>query len=1089
MEYTEKIGSGNKRLSLRRSIVGSIKRSLSPLSRKSNSPTTTQTSGCSVESTHKSLSSLKAQSLPASISSKSSRFKKSNSLSPNSHVVTQPTEIFSSQEAQLPSDSSSSEVTKVRTSRPFSFSNRISVQSMQEVFSPKKETQTRAASTTSKLKRSLSTTFFTNNKQSVQSLKDVPSQENNQFLPTQRTSLAESHLPRKLHSASTTPNIRSSIQSIRELQLPEKDVSLQTRASSTSSRYSAGVWMPPIMNQTRLKSEQSPLPPSTKRTSVVSLQIPEGVQVSPSQNDMLLTLQPPSNSSKSNRSSWLSVSRTSSTKSKKPSQPSRIQRLALGPSRETSISQKNYISTTAKETTLPWDPPFDRNWDLCANDGVPMDSDESFEHCLPPRLNNSFSPFFDMHTKVRRKIYSYCLPSSTNIMISLSPEFAWRNCYHDYYFTSPWNVLEMVSGALASSSLMRNDLMTYFWTEYQFHVTLTPFCSSTFTPLSSVWLPNFLNKIQHLTIELDLTRFGGNALKSARHFGYNMEIMESLLFDLVSGLMERRGRIAELTLLCRRFNGYRPVDENDPDWKADESFEYFPKEAMQFCDAIINLRGTVKSVRIAGFPLDYTRTLLESMFGQGEISRQFIVPDRSAWPPLPQQYSGTKQTSDLYSASIAPMSPRFPNYQESLHSPRLYEASVYSLERLENSNDFPVRPDTSLSVTTVGDHVKLYQELSPPITSADPSHSPVKHSLDLAGNSAVTYQVMEAEDRNNSKRHMKKLNPRNSRDFSPGHFYRQSKEDPEAGLYCQEEQTSNIAVINLIQQGSDNACGSQKTNQTEVLPIVEDIHRPVYNEKEKPLPKTPNLSSKRRSQFGERQMPDIPESPVNTTRIHLHTPTAEIRPGTLEASSDLHLKRVRAHIEKSILESNEGYTNPPSLPSPTKINKAETSTTPNDNCLIENSSRNPRPEVLKDCNNSSSPHSSTQNCNNNTRESVLETAIDRSLLRTPSPPARSVTATSPNTLNSMNERDPKYLLSIRALRSASTTTESVIRAPAKVHRPVSLAYPTTWSGIPMISAGAPPRSFTSTGPQTQRGESAESDSRRLRFLGWMRRSG
>ncbi|TGO22929.1 hypothetical protein BPAE_0150g00230 [Botrytis paeoniae] len=1059
-------------VSLRRSIVGSIKRSLSPLSRKSDSPTTSQTSGCSVESTHNSLSSLKDQSLPASISSKSSRFKKSTSLSPNSHVVTKSTEILSSQQGQLPPNSSSSEVNKVRTSRPFSFSNRISVQSMQEIFSPKKEIPTRAASTTSKLTRSLSTTFFIDKKHSAQSLKDVPSQEDNQFLPTQTSSSAESRLPRKLHSASTTPNIRSSIQSTGEFQLPEKDVSLPTRASSTSSRYSAGVWIPPIMNQTKLNSEQPLPPPTAKRTSVVSFQIPEGVQVSPLQNDMLLTLQPPSNSSKSNRSGWLSVSRNSSTKSKKPSQPTRLQRLALGPSKETSRSQQNYISTTAKETTLPWDPPFDRNWDLCANDGVPMDSNESFENCLPPRQNDNFSPFFDMPTRVRRKIYSYCLPSSTDTTVSLSPEFAWRNCYHDYYFTSPWSVLEMVSGALASFSVMRNDILTYFWTEYHFHVTLTPFCSSIFTPLSSIWLLNFLNRVQHLTIELDLTRFGGNALKFARRFEYNMEKMESLLLDLVGGLIQRRGRMAELTLLCRRFNGYRPVDENDPDWRADELFEYFPKEAMQFCDAIINLRGTVRSVRIAGFPLDYTRTVLKAMFGHGESSRQFIVPDRSAWPPLPQQYSGIKQTPDLYSASIAPMSPQFPDYQESLHSPWLYEASVYSLERPGNNDDLPVRPDTSLSVTTVGDHVKLYQELSPPITSTDPSHSPVKCLLDSTEKSALTYQVMEAEDRNNSKRHTKKLNPRNSRDFSPGHFYRQMKEDSEADLNSQEEQTSNIA-----------------TNQREVRPPGEESHRSIYKEKDKSLPKAPNFSSKRRSQFSERQMPDIPESPVNTTRINSHTPTAQIRPGTLKASSDLHLKRVRAHIEKSTLGSDEGYSKPPSPPSPIKITKAETLTKSDDNCLVQNSTRNSRPEALNDCTNSSLPHPSPQTFNNNIQESVLETTIDRSLLRTPSPPARPATATSPNTLNSMNERDPKYLLSIRALRSASTSTESVIRSPAKVHRPVSLVHPTTWSGLPMISAPAPQRSFTSTGSQTQRSESAESDSRKLRFLGWMRRSG
>ncbi|KAF7918623.1 hypothetical protein EAE99_008817 [Botrytis elliptica] len=1089
MDYTEKIGSGNKRLSLRRSIVGSIKRSLSPLSRKSESPTTSQTSGCSVESTHNSLTSLKGQSLPASISSKSSRFKKSTSLSPNSHVVTKSTKILSSQQGQLPPNSSSSEVNKVRTSRPFSFSNRISVQSMQEIFSPKKEIPTRAASTTSKLTRSLSTTFFTDKKRSVQSLKDVPSQGDSQFLPTQTSSSAESRLPRKFHSSSTTPNIRSSIQSIRELQLPEKNVSLPTRASSTSSRYSAGVWAPPIMNQTKLNFEQPLPPPAAKRTSVVSFQIPEGVQVSSPQNDMLLTLQPASNSSKSNRSSWLSLSRHSSTKSKKSSQPTRLHRLALGPSRETSRSQQTYISTTAKETTLPWDPPFDRNWDLCANDGVPMDSNESFENCLPPRQNDNFSPFFDMPTTVRRKIYSYCLPSSTDPTISLSPEFAWRNCYHGYYFTSPWSILEMVSGALASFSLMRNDILTYFWTEYHFHVTLTPFCSSIFTPLSSIWLPNFLNRIQHLTIELDLTRFGGNALKFARRFEYNMEKMESLLLDLVSGLIQRRGKMAELTLLCRRFNGYRPVDDNDPDWKADELFEYFPKEAMQFCDAIINLRGTVTSARIAGFPLDYTRTLLKAIFGHGESSRQSFVPDRSAWPPLPQLYSAIKQTPDLYSASIAPMSPQFPNYEESLHSPWLYEASVYSLEHPENNDDLPVRPDTSLSVTTVGDNVKMYQELSPSTTSTDPSHSPVKHLLDSTEKSALTYQVMEAEDRNNSKRHTKKLNPRNSRDFSPGHFYRQLNEDPEADLNSQEEKTSNTAVINIVQQGSDITCDSQKTNQREVLPFGEESHRSIYNEKDKPLPKAPNFSTKRRSQFSERHMPDIPESPVNTTSIDLHTPTAEIRPGTLKASSDLHLKRIRAHIEKSTLGSDQGSSKSPSPPSPIKITKAETLTKSDDNCLVQNSAGNLRPDALKDCTNSSSPHPSPQTLNNNIQESVLETPIDRSLLRTPSPPARPATATSPNTLNNMNEKDPKYLLSIRALRSASTSTESVIRSPAKVHRPVSLVQPTTWSGLPMISAGAPQRSFTSTGPQPQRSESAESDSRKLRFLGWMRRSG
>jgi hypothetical protein len=148
----------------------------------------------------------------------------------------------------------------------------------------------------------------------------------------------------------------------------------------------------------------------------------------------------------------------------------------------------------------------------------------------------------------------------------LSPRFATKDCFSDDYFASPWDVLEPVKGALSSSAIMRNELMTYFWTEYHFHATLSAFSGPIFSPLSHVWLHFYLDRIQYLTIEADFTRFGCSALRSARQFGYDMKKMENLLGGIVSGLLKRNGRstMAELHLMCRRFKGNLPRDEKEP---------------------------------------------------------------------------------------------------------------------------------------------------------------------------------------------------------------------------------------------------------------------------------------------------------------------------------------------------------------------------------------------------------------------------------------------------------------------------------------------------------------------------------------------
>ncbi|KAB8298780.1 hypothetical protein EYC80_000955 [Monilinia laxa] len=1087
MDSLDNIGSGNKRLSLRRSIVGSIKRSFSPCPKNSDSPTTSQTSSGSVESAQDNLPLQKDRFASTPVPLPSSEFKNSNSLSPTSNFVTKSVEDKPLRKDQFSSSDVSLGNTKHLKSSSGSLKNRVSVQSLHDISLTKKTLPTRAASTARKLRKSLSTSFSTDDTHSIQALKDTPIQESRELLPAQTASSASTHLPRKPHSGSITPNNRSSIQSIRELSSSEKDVSLPAQSSSTYGGYSTGVRVPSKINKTTPKSEQST--PPTKRSSIVSFQIPEGVQVNSPQSDVSFTIQAPSNASKLNRSSWFSVSRTSSTKSRKESQFASLQRLGLGSGRETLINQRQHEPNAAKETTLPWDPLFNRDWDLVACDGIRSDPNKVFEDCVPPQLKKRTSPFFKLPTKIRRKIYFYCLPNKQDTTVSLSPHFATKNCYYSYHFTSPWDILQPVAGGLQSFSLMRNDLMTYFWTEYDFHVTLTPFCNSVFTPLSSVWLPNFLDRIQHLTIEIDLTRFGGNALKVARQFGYNMEKMESLFSAVVDGLVERRGKMAELVLLCRRFDGSRRFDENDSTWEIDDSFEYFPKESMEFCHAIINLRGTVKSVRIAGFPKDYTKIWLNCIFSDGEESCLCTTPIICAWPPLPPLYSGIRQAPDLYTTSVAPMTPAFPNNRESPNSQWQYEASVYSVERPEDNDEIPVRPDTSLSVTTVGDPVKLYQDLSPATTSSDTFHDsaePLPDSTKTPDRNVLTYQAMAAEDRNNSKQHTKKLNPRNSRDFSPGQFY-QPTDELEPEFVSQEGQISDPETMNSTCQEPKNSWNGQKPNRAKAHSSGIISYRTTSSEKEKALPKTPNPLSKRKSQFSERQMPDIPESPLNPNRFSLNTQAPSIRSGTLKATSDVHLRRIRSHISKS--ESPEEYI---LLPTSSETRKRETSESPNDKTLVCTPPKNSRSEVFISFNDDSSPtRPSQQAANNDIQQLVDESSIDRSLLRTPSPNAKpkGVLATSPNTLNKINEQDPKFLKSIRGLQSASASTETISRAPAPIYRPSSLA-------SPVLNSDARPsahqRSATSEMPKRsetdQSDDSIEFNLKRSRFIAWLRRS-
>jgi hypothetical protein len=219
-------------------------------------------------------------------------------------------------------------------------------------------------------------------------------------------------------------------------------------------------------------------------------------------------------------------------------------------------------------------PDLEREVDVLVDTGEAVDPEEIYEQVRPPI--EEIHPLFSLPARLRQKIYGCCFEVETDgcnlgeetKTITLSPRFATKAVFEDGFFASPWDVLEPVMGALRSSHILRHDLLAYFWSQYHFHVTLSMFSGPKFSPLSHLWLPHYLDVIQYLTIEVDLTRLGGSAMTQAPSFGHNVQKLELLLCKIIHGISTRGGSsqcMAELKLLCRRYAGFRPFGEFNND--------------------------------------------------------------------------------------------------------------------------------------------------------------------------------------------------------------------------------------------------------------------------------------------------------------------------------------------------------------------------------------------------------------------------------------------------------------------------------------------------------------------------------------------
>ncbi|KAI9732701.1 MAG: hypothetical protein M1818_007435 [Claussenomyces sp. TS43310] len=259
---------------------------------------------------------------------------------------------------------------------------------------------------------------------------------------------------------------------------------------------------------------------------------------------------------------------------------------------------------------------------------------DDFVQSLPvPAPAVQTSLLLNLEDKLRRHICFFLFSTPANDKkITLSPIFATKDVFADDYFVKPWDVLEDVEDVMYACRRLRDDVQTFFWTEYKFHVSISPFTAPMTSPVSQQWLKIYANRIQHLTLEVDLTRLGFNAGKNSALLGTQTKKIKRLFDELVGWIEMRQGTMADLQLMVRRFQGMRPKNHAAPVGRVDiKSVPYCPDEYISVCDQITTLRGIVRTCRLSGFTQDFAHQTMFSLFG-GALAPTYLDPKDQAWP-------------------------------------------------------------------------------------------------------------------------------------------------------------------------------------------------------------------------------------------------------------------------------------------------------------------------------------------------------------------------------------------------------------------------------------------------------------------------
>lgn len=221
------------------------------------------------------------------------------------------------------------------------------------------------------------------------------------------------------------------------------------------------------------------------------------------------------------------------------------------------------------------------------------------------------------------------------------------------YFDSLGKVLTMLRSYTSVSFAMRVDVLTALFLTRRFHVVYSPFVTELTQPAAVLYMERFGAFMKWITVEVDLSRLGGNCHPSAGNMDMtkNLERVKALVKGFSEQQMKSRGfsRIQSLVVLVRRYYGFRPngeegtqeprllghsSDDDDVAIGFDDDDDELPPQApatsptppgrIPYCsddhlsvlDPLLDLEGLVDGLCIVGTDKAYAHKLIRALWGK-----------------------------------------------------------------------------------------------------------------------------------------------------------------------------------------------------------------------------------------------------------------------------------------------------------------------------------------------------------------------------------------------------------------------------------------------------------------------------------------
>ncbi|KAI0126285.1 hypothetical protein BJ170DRAFT_595898 [Xylariales sp. AK1849] len=326
---------------------------------------------------------------------------------------------------------------------------------------------------------------------------------------------------------------------------------------------------------------------------------------------------------------------------------------------------------------------------------------------------NDSHPLFKLPETVRRRIWGYIVlgqPDRTPkpIRLQLFEPFL-KVVWRPDDFQSSGELFSHAQGALSSCFSMRTNLLAYVLTTHRFHFTFSPYVKEMICPELFYWVDNYSQFMQHIMIELDLSRLGFGADSAAtRLLPGNLHVDTAVRRWVNVQVRRRTMPIQSLVLVARRYHGLRPDATPVFGREVSKPRQYCPPaKDYAAAKAIVRLKGQINIIRIAGFNASTTDCLLASLFPDVDYKAKVQLLDHchrasisTIWPFLPGQSSIHRDTH--FGSVVSPKENWVGNFKYEVKSPArnlsLARTRISKLREMLEASEDKKRRSTEPSV-------------------------------------------------------------------------------------------------------------------------------------------------------------------------------------------------------------------------------------------------------------------------------------------------------------------------------------------------------------------------------------------------------